>query len=89
MQGSQWERAVRWPLACSWVASASTGDREGSVRSRFVPCKDHSGDGRSGGPWPALAWCRPPLVTVWAPWGLATLPSSSVQGFRHVWLLAP
>eukprot|EP00959_Pyramimonas_sp_CCMP1952_P454139 9469445-Pyramimonas_sp.AAC.1 len=22
MQGSHWERAVRWPLACSWLVSA-------------------------------------------------------------------
>eukprot|EP00959_Pyramimonas_sp_CCMP1952_P171386 3581261-Pyramimonas_sp.AAC.1 len=27
MQGSRWEWAVMWPLACSWLVSASTGDR--------------------------------------------------------------
>eukprot|EP00959_Pyramimonas_sp_CCMP1952_P274095 5729525-Pyramimonas_sp.AAC.1 len=35
MQGSHWKWAVMWPVACSWPVSASTGDRKGSVRSRY------------------------------------------------------
>eukprot|EP00959_Pyramimonas_sp_CCMP1952_P354969 7435806-Pyramimonas_sp.AAC.1 len=89
MQGSHWVRAVRWPLTCSWLVSASTGDQEGSVRSRFEFHARTILGMRSGGPWPAPAWCQSPLVTVWVPWGLATLPSSSVLGLRHVWLCAP
>eukprot|EP00959_Pyramimonas_sp_CCMP1952_P413048 8655418-Pyramimonas_sp.AAC.1 len=51
--------------------------------------RGHTGDGRPDGPWPAPAWCQPPLVTAWVPRGLATVPSSSVRGFRHVWFWAP
>eukprot|EP00959_Pyramimonas_sp_CCMP1952_P250005 5226509-Pyramimonas_sp.AAC.1 len=34
MPGSHWEWAVRCPLACSWLVSAFTDGRTGSVGSR-------------------------------------------------------